>query len=374
VLGLELPSQSIAESGRLEYIADEYAFTSHLIAMFDVERATEMFLNAPGATDALVFDMMGHDPQNVSAVCRNEILGAARIAPLMAGGYTELNSDTMSMNFIIELRDDIAAGLATIPTAVQGLGAATEALLTVGMSIDIPAARQFIADRLDAMAADPFQCDAFAGLQEMLPLARIYLNQPLPPIVDSIKGFSATMDFGDLDFASLGPMPTDMAVSLLVSTDDARGALAMAQALDPQVGALNLQANGEIVELDLPPMLADPNFNPFGAAFFVATDSLIGVGLGDNGDVRLGELMRARDGEASTFISMSMDMAAYYRLMADTLENMAVLDPGGAPPLAYIDSFSGLMRGMQDVYARETMDVRFTERGIEMPVRLDLVQ
>jgi hypothetical protein len=165
-----------------------------------------------------------------------------------------------------------------------------------------------------------------------------------------------------------------MAVSVLLATDDAAGALAMASAFVPQVAALNLPMDGNIVELDLPPPYNDPAMNPFGAAFFVATDTSIGVGLGQNGETRLGELMGSPPGDPSTFLHTSVDMAAYYGLMADAMDNVGVLGAPGAPPMAFVSSISGMMRSMQDFYSRETVDVRFTERGIEIPVRLELAR
>lgn len=374
ILGLDLPEQSIADSGRLEAIADEYGFTSNLVAMFDTEQMTARFLDEPTTTDAALFDLMGYEPEAVSAACRDEIRGLAGVAPAMVTGYTELNAGSLAMSLVVELREDIARGLAGIPTAVPALGAATDALFSLGMSSDIPAAREFAATRLDAIEDDPFECEFFAGLQASVPSARIYLNQPIPPIVESIKGFSATVDFGALDFASSAPMPTDMSLSLLLATDDVNGLLAMAAALDPQIAALDLSTDGEIAELDLPPPLTDPSVNPFGPAYFVATDSQIGVGLGRNGEARLAELMAAPAGDPSTILSMSIDMGTYYGILADAMETMAPPDTAGAPPLAFISSAREMLRTLQAIYSRETVDVRLTVRGVEVPVRLELVQ
>jgi hypothetical protein len=374
ILGLDLPEESIADSGRLAAIADEYGFTSNLAAMLDIERVTATFLDEPTTTDAALFNLMGYEPQGVSAVCRDEIRSLAGVAPALVTGYTELNAGSIAMNLVVEIREDIARGLARIPTAVPALGAATDALFSLGMSSDIPAAREFAATRLDAIEADPFECEFFAGLQAFVPSARIYLNQPLPPIVESIKGFSATVDFGELDFASSAQIPTDMSLSVLLATDDVNGLLAMAAASDPQIAALDLGTDGQITELDLPPAFTDPAVNPFGVAYFVATESQIGVGLGLNGEARLAELMAAPAGDPSTILSMGIDVDAYYGILADAMETVTPLDAAGAPPLEFISSTREMFRSLQTVYSRETIDVRFTGRGIEVPVRLELVQ
>lgn len=372
VLGVALPEQSIADTGRLEEIADEYGFTSHMAAMLDVERITAIFLDSPSATDSLLFDLMDYDAGEISAICRDEIRNMAGVAPSIVSGYTSLDDRSMEMSLVFELRNDIAAGLARIPTPVRGIGAETDALFAFGMSFDIEAARDFVAARLAAIQADPFECEYFAEMNEGIPEAQMYLNQPLPPFVDGIRGFSATMDFSDFDFAAGAPMPSDLAVSLLLSTSDAAGALMMASMLDPQIASLNLPTDGQIVEVDLPPPFNDPSVNPFGQAYFVASDEVIGIGLGRNGETRLSELMQSPPGDPSTFLNMSVDMSAYYGLLADMMENAALIDPSGVPPTAVISSMTDVMRSLQALYSRETVDIRFTERGVEIPIRLDL--
>jgi hypothetical protein len=373
VLGLDLPDRSIADSGRLETIADEYGFTSNLIAMLDVERLVGTFFEEPSPSDAALFDLVGYEAAEVSAVCRDEFLRVAGVLPLLAGGYTELGSDSIAMRLVARLREDIAAELASIPTPVQGMGAATDALISFGMSFDIPAVRSFVEARFDAIEADPFECEAFSGWQESVASARMVLNQPLTPIVDSVRGFAATIDLGDIDFANMEAMPEDLAVGLLVAADNAGGIIQIASAFVPQIAALDLRTDGQIVELDLPPPYSDPSTNPFGAVFFAATETVFGFGLGETGEARLGELMTAPVGDSATFLSMSIDLSSYYGLMADTAENLAPLDPD-APPLAVMAAMTDVMRNLQALYSKQTVEVMFTERGVEIPVRLELAQ
>lgn len=373
VLGLDLPDRSIADSGRLETIADEYGFTSNMIAMLDVERLARTFFEEPSASDQAFFDLIGYEAMEVSAVCRDEFIGVADLLPLLAGGYTELDSDGIAMRFVARLREDIAAGLASIPTPVQGMGAATDALISFGVSFDIPAVRSFVEARFEALEADPLECETLSGWQESVASARMALNQPLLPIVDSVRGFAATMDLGELDFTTMEAVPEDLAVGLLVATDNAGGIIQIASAFVPPVAALNLRNDGQIVELDLPPPYSDPAVNPFGPVFFAATDNVLGFGLGETGDARLGELMEAPAGDSSTFLSMSIDLSAYYGMMADTAQNPAPADPD-SPPLAVSAAMTDVMRSLQALYSRQTVDVMFTERGIEIPVRLELAQ
>lgn len=375
ILGLELPDRSIADSGRLQDIADEYGYTANLIAMFDAERIAATFLDQPNATDAKLLDLAGFDGQMISAACRNEYRDLAGVAPRIVSGYTEISQENMAMSMVVELREDIAAGLAAIPAAVPGMGAATTAMMSFGMSFDIPAMRAFANARLDALEADPFECEALADLAAVVPMARMNLNQPLPPLVDGLHGFSAMLDIGDLNLANLQSLPSDLDLAVLIATDDAAGVVSMASMFDPELAALNLGTDGQIVELSLPAGITGPGSNPFGSMYIAATESSLAVGMGSNARANLERLMAAPAGDTSSFFSMSVDTARYYGLMADALESVnagSLAAQGAAVP--QLASMSEMMRSLQDIYSREYVDVRFTERGIEMPVRLELKQ
>ena len=374
VLGLELPAESIAASGRLKAIADTYGFEPQLISLIDIERLAETFLGAPNATDAALFELAGYDAQDLSATCRNEFLDLAGVMPAMVSGYTELSRRSMTLSWIVELRQDIAAGLATIPVAIPGLGAATDALMSFGMSFSIPAVRQFVAARNAALAADPFACEALQELSMAGPALGGYLNQPLLPVFDSLTGFSAAIDFGRFDPATSMPDLAETSISALIATTDAAGIIAMGSMFVPEIAALDLNNDGQIVELDLPGAFIDPAMNPFDSVYFAATDNAIGIGLGAEANVRLAELFDAPMGDASTFFSLSLDLEAYYAIFGDLLEIAPVLDPAGAPPEAFVAAMQDAMQAMQAIYTSETIDVRFTERGVEIPTRLEIAQ
>jgi hypothetical protein len=317
-----------------------------------------------------MLELAGFRADAVPPVCRDEFRGAAAVAPRIVGGYTELDTSAMAASLVVELRDDIAAGLARIPTPVPGLGAETDVMIAFGLAADVARAREFALARLDAIAADPFECEAFAGLQAAIPELRLALTQPLPLPVDALKGLSLTLDIGDFDINSATGLPSDIEMSALVVTDDVEGTIAMLAAMDPAIAALDLQPDGQLVELTGPNAFFGPGANPFGSIVFGATTTSIGVGLGEAGDAALERLLQARPGDPATVMSMSMDLARYYSLVADLLVGQAFA--GDPQSVAVAASMSEMMRSIQAIYTRETIAVRFTGRGIEVPIRLEL--
>jgi hypothetical protein len=121
-LGLELPATSIAESGELTKLAEKYGFQAHALGFLDVERVASVFLDDPTGINQEVLALLGYDGSTISDVCRQEIRATAGIAPRIVAGYSKITANELVSNSIVELRSDIANGLAALTAPVPGLG------------------------------------------------------------------------------------------------------------------------------------------------------------------------------------------------------------------------------------------------------------
>ena len=360
VLGLKLPKTSIADSGELQKIATEYGYTSHYVGYIDVQAIAERFAGNASGLDAELLGMMEYDPASLSDVCRDEIRAVAGVAPRMVMGYNKLSVDELESNIVIELRDDIAAGLKTLPATVPGLGGDKGALMSFGMSIDVKAAREFMEARLDAMEAEPFECELFADLQASVAGGRQALNQPVPPMVYDFRGFLAVIDdIQGLDIATQTP-PTSMDGSFLLAMNNAQSLVAMGGMFSPEIAALNLQADGKPVALDLPQLQAMGM-----AAFAAMTDDALAIAIGDDSEDKLDGLLSADASAPSPFMSFSMDAARYYGFLGEAMA-MPKPDDENAPSPEMSAAMQDVMMAIAEVYDRMTVDIRFTDRGVEM--------
>ena len=111
--------------------------------------------------------------------------------PRIVGGYNDLSTEQIASTAIFELRDDIAGELTKLSAPVPGLGKDHGGLMSFGLGLDLLAARKFYEARLDALDANPYECELFAELQAGVAGGRAALQAPLPPIVYGIKGFLA---------------------------------------------------------------------------------------------------------------------------------------------------------------------------------------
>ena len=132
-----------------------YGYTSHYVGFVDVEAIADRFVGNASGLDAALLALMENDSADLSDVCRNEIRAVAGIVPRIVMGYNKLSLDVLESNIVFELRDDIAAGLKTLPSSVPGLGGDKGGLMSFGISLNVKAARDFMEARLDAMEDEP---------------------------------------------------------------------------------------------------------------------------------------------------------------------------------------------------------------------------
>jgi hypothetical protein len=362
----ELPDENIAASGKLEEIASRYEFGPHYVGFLDVQQIAATFTEGPTAgIDAELLALMQYDPASLSASCRVEIDEMAAVMPRWVAGYTAFDASEMTMNMVVELRQDIAAGLQTITAPVPGLGTLRADLMSLGFGIDVPAALAFIESRLDAIEADPYQCEYFADIQSGIPAVRQGLSQPMPPEIYALKGVFIALDaVRGLDLLASGQMPSEVSARVLVASDNAPGLVAMGSMFSPEVASL--QTDGTPVRINLPIPLPMPL-----ELWAALTPSAVAMAVGPNGEARLRELVAAPASDARPFMSWDMDMRAYYQLFGEIMDVASTFDPTMLPQqtVAMSQMMGQLANGP---FEREFYDVRFTTNGVEMPTTITL--
>ena len=360
VLGLTLPARNIADSGELQKIMADNGFVQHSVGLIDVERIVATFLDDQTGVNAELLSLMEYDSSELDEVCKAEIRTMSGIVPRIITGYTEMSVKQFTSNTIMEVRSDIAEGLATLPAPVPGLGGKQGGLLAFGMSINLLAARDFYAARLDAMEAEPYECDLFADLQAGVAQGREALNQPIPPIVYGFKGFLAVVEsIEGMDLANNQP-PTSADARFLVVADNASGLLAIGAMFSPEIAALNIEPDGEPVRFESPQLdgIVD-------AAYVAMTDEALAISIGQGTEARLAGMLAAPINDPHPFVSMEMNAARYYDFIAQTM--VLEEDDEDETPPELKAAIAELMTVIGNMFSRMTFQVEFTERGIEFP-------
>ncbi|MCB1843654.1 MAG: hypothetical protein KDI09_11885 [Halioglobus sp.] len=364
-LGLTLPKSSIAGSGKLQQISKDYGFTAHGIGFMDAQRIADVFLQDASGLNAELLELAGYDNSKLSEVCKAEFASLAGVAPLLVTGYTELNVDRIASTLVLELRKDIADGLATLTAPVAGLGTDQGGLVSMGMSIDLLALRAFYEARLDAMEKDPYACELLQDFQAGIARGRAILQQPVPPVAYSLKGFLAVVD--DMQGMNIAAKqaPTSIDMRFLLATDNAAGLLAMGSMFSPELAALNLKADGKPVRFQSPMLQA-----PVDEAWLAMNDSALAMSVGAGGEKKLSAMLSAKAGDPPPFYAMQMDAERYYSIVSD----ISAQQQDDEVPPAVAQATADIMQSLSGLFDRMSVTVNFTNRGAEVGSVVTLVE
>jgi len=367
VFGLDKPRKSLAKSRELRSIAKQYGFTDYFAGFVNNERIASAFVDEPTGLNEALLALFDYDAAVLPDACKSEFVEVAGIAPRMVFGYSELNDKYIDSEVIVELRSDIAKGLATLPATVPGLGQDYGGLVSLGFSVNPLAARQFYESRLDALEADPFECEMLAGVQNGVPAGREVLNKPVPPVVYNFRGFLAVVsDIQGMDIASEKP-PESIDASLLVAIENAQDLVTMVAMLDPQIAALNLLPDGKPVKLEIAQLTEFAS-----QAFAALSEGAVAVSVGEGSEANAANMLVADGSNPAPLFSMSMDVSRYYGFIGEAMMEAGPDEGEEEMPVEVRNAMRDVMTLLGDLYKRMHLDVRMTERGIEMGSHLTL--
>ncbi len=364
LLGLTPPAKSIAHSGKLRDIADEYGYLHDYVGLVDTVRLADTFIDEPAGLDALLLDILEYDAGTLGDSCKAEFRSLAKIAPRIVSGYEEVSADTIRSTIVVELRDDIAAEFTGFSAPVPGLGQIYEGLFSFGMSLNAQALRSFFDTHVAALKEEPWECEHLVDFQDRLFAASEQaLAQPVPPILYDFRGFLAVVE--DMQGFDLGrkQAPESMDASFLLAIDNAQGLLAMGQAMIPQLAEMTIEPNGKAHRFDLPDAEAGVE-----SAWVALTESAIAVSVSENGDTVLPSLLKADPGSPPPFMSMGLDAARYYTMLGDAMQESD--DEELSDEMR--DALSEVIAVAAEFYERLQVDVTLTKRGIEIDTDMSI--
>jgi len=366
-LGIEKPGNSLAGSKVLAEISREYGFTDHFVSFVDVERVAATFTGDPSGKNADLLELLGMSDDDTPPECRTEIGELAAVAPRVVMGYTAVNTEILETGMVVELREDIASGMASLPSSVPGLGLDVGGLFSFGFSIDMMAARNFYEARLDALEADPFECELFADVNASVATGREALAKPLPPVAYSFRGMLANVtNIEGMDMGTQKP-PESIDASILVAIENAQDLVMMAAMMSPEVAALNLLPDGKAKMLDLPQLAAIAE-----QAFAALSENGLSIALGEGAASEAEAMLSADTSPARPFVSASADAKRYYEFVGEAVMTEDEDEQGEPMPEEMRTAMRDAIVSSGELYDRMAINVYLTERGVEVNSRLTL--
>ena len=380
LVGATKPAQSIVDGGALKALAAKYGYLPQGMGFIDIEAIAGVFLDGPTGLDAKFIEATGGETPELSDECRSEIRSLTTVVPRLALGYQRLDTDAFQMLPVMELRDDIAKGLQPVAGNVPGLNTPGDGLMKFALALDLKALRTFVEGRVDSIMASPFQCPELGQLNLAAQQAQQGLQQPLPPIAYNFKGLVLDIENVEgIDFENPG-MPEDLDLSMLLAFDNVSALLQMGQMMLPPLAQMEISPDGEAVAVPKELLQGYPS-----EVWAAMTSNLLAFSTGAGSESRAASMVAAEADGDPAVMAMSIDMAAYMGFMADIQESVMSEvaaesadseDDDAARAARMLEASMESNKAMQTAYGkvfdRETMHIRITPNGFELPTTITL--
>ncbi len=345
VLGTEKPARSLADSGRLDSLNDEFDLTPYGTLLIDTERLVQAVVSDQSE---LARAMFAEQQGQLSAACRAEFQEMARLIPRVVSGYRTLSNRAIDQLMVVELRSDVASGLRGLTVPMAGMGSDSDGMFNFGLALDILKTKQFLTTQANAVAQDPYECEHLAELNQGMQEMSAQLATPLPPMVGNVQGVRVNLKNVDM---SMG-MPSDMRLLAMVGMTNPQLVVGMAGAFVPQLASLQLGTDGEPV-----PLPADALPFPVESPHVAMMNHGIAFSVGAGEQANLKAFLNGKVPDPAPFMTLGYDMRAMQLYQQQVAQALAAAEDQGTPVE---------MPGISDKLDRVGVRVDFTGRGVEM--------
>ncbi|WP_428263832.1 hypothetical protein [Haliangium sp.] len=351
LFGKQKPERSLADTGALRQIVDQYGLLGVATGYLDTAALARLFTGRGSALSTATMDLAGIELPELSAVCHKEIDTMAAAVPRLVFGYTGMRKGSMEALGVLEMRADLAGEMAGLQRPVVGLNdlARDQPVFAMGLGLDLAGAMDWLQSKAQAVADAPYQCPELAELnQGMTELATELGNSKasLPPFITGFQGLAVAVTSMEMG----GDMPNGTGYALL-GVKQPMQLIGMAQAMVPQLSSVTVEPDGAPVPVSTGvPVPEIVNLTVQG--------DWIGAAIGDADTKALVSRMRQKPKADGPFMVMSYNYAEFTAM----LEAAGGLD-GGADEIEMMKAV-GRMMGFVE------LNMRFEANGLYMKQRM----
>ncbi|MCA9547100.1 MAG: hypothetical protein KC613_22015 [Myxococcales bacterium] len=345
--GQEKPAKTFADAGTLAQINSAYGFQAFGTGVIDLNVIAATVMGDATGTNKAIWDAIGAPTPPLDGVCKGEIKAMVAKAPRMVFGYTEMSASTWAAKYVVELDAGLAKDLAGLTAKLPG-AMADKALMQFGLGLDVGKTIEFAKAQVKALQAAPFKCQQFAEFNEGVNQAAAGMNQPLPPVINGLRGLRVVLESGEFT----GGQPKNIKGYALLAAEGADQLLAMAKGMVPPLASLNVAADGKAVALPpgmIPPVVEAPHIAMNNAA--------IAVSVGQGVEAKLSGLLSAAPAEAPV-LHFGYDVGEFMKLIQQSA-------PMGGEEKAILEALGGAM-------GYTSYGLHFTAKGIEIRQQMKL--
>ncbi|GAA0905683.1 hypothetical protein GCM10009552_12120 [Rothia nasimurium] len=316
-LGADRPEKNIQDDGRLTDLAKDKGYKDYVVGQIDFTRLLPL---VAGGKDPLFSTFVkqqakktGEPEPQIPASCQTEATRIAARVPSLSFGYTRLDTKHQDQRVDVALADDITKAFSGLKVELPGLGTDATAPFDISLALPVEQIRTFFTSQAEAVAAKPFECPAFASMNDSYAkLGQTMQQAAIPPFGD-VRGIRIVLD----SFKPAVPPAQLPAVTgrIVLGTRNPAGLVAMAQAV--LGGDFKLAADGKPTAL---PQNVTASFGM--PAWAAMSNQAVAIGVGEGEDAKLDDVLKATTGDAGRVSRLHLN-GDMYRSWVDVMAEKA---------------------------------------------------
>ena len=313
-LGLDRPEHNLQDDGRLEKLAKDKGYKPWAVGQLDVARTLALATSGKDPFFSAIFKARAEaesaktgepvsNQTTIPASCQTDAARIAARVPSLSFGYTTLDAKHQAARFDVALADDIVKAFAGIKVPLPGLGAAGDAPFDLSLALPMKEVRTFWQAQAQAVADKPFSCPALLDMNEQFTQIGALAQRAAMPGVADLQGLRIALDSFAPDANALLPKFSGRVV---IASNNPAGLLALGSVGLPALGQLKVSNDGKPVQL--PAQMTQSLGEP---AWVAMGDKALVLGIGTGEDAKLGDMLKASEGDAGRMMRMHLSGDMY---------------------------------------------------------------
>lgn len=362
VANLDRPTSTL-QRGDVETFAGARGFRLDSVGYVDLQGLLALLMDGDDALLVEARERGALAPIASDSACRGELGALTTLFPRISFGTTALSERAVAMKMLIETDSDLGGRLSTLAETPVALSTQRAGMLSMGLALNIVAARDFGRSIVGGWVEQPPQCVLFSNIADNAAGWQLALNRPIPPLVTNVHGARVQLD----RISMAEGAPSDMAATLALFMRNPQMMIGMAQMFSPELAALDLRPGGE--PQPLPPGML-PNLEDL-PAWIGLSDIGLGLAVGAGHDSALRTALATGDADSAIY-AKGLNLRAYAELLeADLAEltGQGQVVQGMSLNLVEAGEAFSILAGLYDYM---DMSLHLTPAGIEVRLGLEM--
>ena len=259
-LGLVKPADSLAKSGEIDQIKQQYAFSDDGVFFVNIARIVEgIYSPESNSLGKDLSRLLPHEAfskigSDLSDSCKNEYVEIAKIFPRFVAGYKNASYQdktlSMSMSFAQEIKSPNTLGeLVKLRGHVpKHTMIASDKILSLGMGVDIGTLPGVLTALWTELTNAQYSCDSLIEMQAQMKGQNPAMIGMMLGMVNGLKGIGVS-----LYDITLGDtlMPESASILLSVAADDPQ-VITSALQMAPMMQGISFPADGSETDIAIP--------------------------------------------------------------------------------------------------------------------------